>query len=80
MNFHDSARQIVANAINIPSASLDNDAGIETLQAWDSIAHINIILALEEFLGRQMEPEIIIRITSLQSIATILENQEKDGG
>ena len=77
MNYHDSAKQIVATAVNIPPSSLPDDADIQTLAAWDSVAHINIILALEEVLGQQMEPENIIRVTGIESIAAILENPDR---
>lgn len=66
------AKAIVAAGLNISPGSLPEDADVATLPAWDSMAHVNIILGLEEKLGRQLSPEMIVSVTSLESIAALL--------
>ena len=79
MNYLEEAKAIVAEATKIPLDALPEDASIETLPAWDSIAHINVILGLEENLGRQLAPEMIVSVTSLESIAALLDSEAGDG-
>lgn len=71
------ARRIVAEATRTPLDQLPQEAGIGSLAAWDSIAHIGIILAVEELSGKQLTPESIISIVSVQSIADFLEAQNR---
>lgn len=79
MKFLEEAKAIVAEATKIPSSSLPEDANIVTLAAWDSIAHIGVILGLEEKLGEQLSPEMIVSVTSLESIAMLLASEAEDG-
>jgi len=71
------ARSILANAVKMPVESLPDDVSIDNLPAWDSIAHVHAILALEEHLGRMLAPEAIVSLTSLRSIAAMLANQDE---
>ena len=79
MKYLDEAKAIVAEATKISPDALPEDASIETLPAWDSIAHIGVILGLEENLGRELSPEMIVSVTSLESIAILLANEANDG-
>ena len=74
MSAMDNARRIVAEATHTPLEQLSDDTGIDTLQSWDSIAHVNIILAVEEASGKQLTPEAIVNIVSVRTIADILGN------
>ena len=79
MKYLDEAKAIVAEATKISPDALPEDASIETLPAWDSIAHIGVILGLEENLGRELSPEMIVSVTSLESIAALLVGDADDG-
>jgi acyl carrier protein len=79
MRYLAEAKAIVAEATKIPPDALPEDANIETFPAWDSIAHIGVILGLEEKFGRQLAPEMIVSVTSLESIAALLAGEADDG-
>ena len=66
------ARMILAEATNVGPEELDENASMATLEEWDSLAHMRIILAVEEFLGRQIAPETLIEIASVKDIAEII--------
>jgi acyl carrier protein len=68
----DQARAILAEAVKLPAASLPDDASVQTLAAWDSIAHVHVILALERIAGRELSTEAIAGLNSLADIATLL--------
>lgn len=67
------AREIVAGATGLDPASLSPSAGIDTLPEWDSIAHINIIMALEAASGRQVGVNEIAELVTVAAIAAYLE-------
>ncbi|WP_169054288.1 acyl carrier protein [Nitratireductor sp. XY-223] len=75
MSAMDNARRIVAEATRTPLDQLPEEADIQSMPAWDSIAHIGIILAVEELAGKQLTPEAIVDIVSVRSIAEFLTEQ-----
>ncbi len=68
------ARQLIADALEISADEVDGDASIETLDAWTSLGHMRLILALEEKLGKQLEPSAIVEIANLDDVAAILND------
>jgi len=66
------SRSILAKATNTTVEQVPDDAALESFDRWDSIAHMNLILGLEEKMGRQLETSEIISIVDLDSIKAIL--------
>ena len=77
MSSHEQhARQLLAEALGIQATNLPKDASIETVEAWDSLAHMRIVIAMEEKLGTQIEAAEIVEIASVQDIASILDRHD----
>lgn len=57
-------------------SDVPDDAAIGRLKNWDSLAHMRLILALEEHIGTQLTPDTVVAIGSLSDIATALEDAE----
>ena len=66
------ARSVLAAALGLEREAIDDGAAIGTLDAWDSLAHMRLIQALEQALGAELEPETIVALASLEDIAAIL--------
>lgn len=69
----DRARALLAGALEMAPDALGAEATIATLEAWDSLAHLRLVEALERTLGRALEPEAIVAIGSLADVTAILE-------
>ncbi len=69
----DRAREILGGARALAPDALPNDAAIGAVESWDSLAHMRLVLALEEAVGGELEAAEIIGIERLADIATILE-------
>ena len=69
------ARAILACALELDPAAIGADASIATLEAWDSLAHMRLIAAVEADLAVELGPEAIVSIASLADIARIVEEQ-----
>jgi acyl carrier protein len=67
------ARSLLAEALGCPVEAVAPDAAIGTLPTWDSLAHLKVVLAIEERIGRALSTEEILEVTSLESIARLLE-------
>ena len=77
MNGISQARSILAQALNLDLEEVGPDASIETLDAWDSLAHLRLILSLEDHLQVQLDPEVVIAVSSVPDIVAVLESHPK---
>ena len=66
------ARTLVAEAIERPRDHVPANGTIETVEGWDSLGHMRIMLALEARLGRPMETEEILELASVEAIDRLL--------
>jgi acyl carrier protein len=73
MSALDSARALLAEATGVPPAEIADDATFDAVERWDSIAHLRLVLALEEKIGRQVTPEETMALFSLSEIAALLD-------
>lgn len=67
-----TARQMLATAINVPLEKIDEHTKIGSLPEWDSIGHLRLVLELERLLKRQLSADEIIALTSLQDVEKVL--------
>ena len=72
------ASGIIAGALGCRPAEVGADAAIGSLPQWDSIAHLSIVLAFEERIGRQLTADEIASLETVASFAALLpaENAE----
>ena len=68
-----TARRLLADALALDERTLPADARIGALEQWDSLAHMRILLALEERMGRQLNADEVVAIASLADIAAHLD-------
>jgi acyl carrier protein len=50
-------------------------ANVESLKAWDSVAHITLLTAIAEEFGLELEPEEFEELVSFELIADYLERR-----
>ncbi|MBE9555634.1 MAG: acyl carrier protein [Proteobacteria bacterium] len=67
-----NARALVAETLRIDIAEISADAGFADIEDWDSLAHAEIIIALEDAIGRELDAAEIASIDSLADIDVIL--------
>lgn len=53
-------------------STIPDDVRIGRFERWDSLAHLRLVLAIEEQIGRELDPDESIRIETLADIATLL--------
>jgi len=66
------AKQLLAEAANCESAMIPDDVRIGGFERWDSLAHLRLVLAIEQQIGRQLDPDEAIRIEKLADVAALL--------
>ncbi len=66
------AKKLLAEAANCDTAIIPDDVRIGTFERWDSLAHLRLVLAIEQQIGRQLDPDEAFRIESLTDVAALL--------
>jgi RimJ/RimL family protein N-acetyltransferase/acyl carrier protein len=66
------ARRLLADAFGLPPAAIPEDAALGRPKAWDSLGHMRIMLALEERLGKTLDPAVVSALASLEDVAAVL--------
>ena len=67
-----TARDLLAGALEVDASAIEADTTIDTAERWDSIAHMRLILAIEQHLGRPLQPQEVANVFSLQDIAELV--------
>lgn len=73
MSILEQVRQIVADTLNLPLDAVGEKASTDTLDAWDSLAHVNLMMGLEQHFDLQLEIEDFMELTSIGAITTFLD-------
>lgn len=60
--------RIFGDVMDVPVTTLNDDTSPETVEAWDSLSHMNLVLALEEEFEVQFPDETIVELLSLKKI------------
>jgi acyl carrier protein len=69
----DQVRDIASDIFGIPADKITADSSTETLENWDSMQHLNLVLAVEEKFGVQLEPEDIEQMKNIGAVAALVE-------
>ena len=70
------ARALLAQALNVPEQDVDSSTMIGVTQQWDSLAHMRLMLALENELGFELEMEAVFKVASLSDVEVILSSEQ----
>lgn len=71
----DRVRRIAADVLEVPQDRIRADSSSENIEAWDSLHHLNLVLALEQEFSLQFEPEEIDEMNNVKHILTVLEGK-----
>jgi acyl carrier protein len=71
----EQVRDIASDIFGIPADTITPASSPQTIDNWDSIQHLNLILALEEKFNLQLSPEEIEEIKSIGAAAKLIESK-----
>jgi acyl carrier protein len=60
--------------LGVPFERISDQTSKDTVDAWDSVKHLNIVLTLEEQFGVSFDEQVALEIESLPLIRTALTN------
>jgi acyl carrier protein len=69
----EQVRSVASDIFGIPANKITPESSPETIDNWDSMQHLNLVLAIEEKFGVQLEPEDIEQMKNVGAVAAIVE-------
>jgi acyl carrier protein len=76
----DTLKQVMATMLKVEASVIDVDSSMDNMPNWDSLRHMNLVLALEDEFGVVIPDEDAGNITSYKLIKLVLEDQLKAKG
>jgi len=64
--------EIVSQIMGVPLQSVTLASSAENIPTWDSLKHMNLVLALEQTFDIHLSEEQIVELTRVDSILTIV--------
>jgi len=71
----DQIRALASDLFAISPDKLSVSSSPETVDAWDSVQHLNLVLAVEEKFHLQLSPEEIEQMKTIGDIVKIVEGK-----
>jgi acyl carrier protein len=74
MAMEQKLKQIMSNIFGIEEDEITDDSSIDNIEKWDSLKHINLIIAIEEQFGISIDEDEMVEMTSFTEIKRILRD------
>ena len=72
----DRLKQVLSDVLNIEASSIDDDSSVDTVEEWDSLRHLNLVLAIEQEFDISFTEEQTVEILNYPLIKMILEEHQ----
>lgn len=72
---HERVTRAMADVFDVPAGEISAETTPETLEAWDSINHLSLVLALEQTFGISFDLDEIPELTTVDAIVAAIERR-----
>jgi acyl carrier protein len=59
---------VMASVLGVPAGAIEETTSQETVEGWDSLAHVHLIMGLESEFGVSFDLEQALELTSVRAI------------
>jgi len=73
-----SLKQLMGIILEVAPESIDENSSMDNIKSWDSLKHMNLVLAIEEEFGISVPDEEAANITSYKLIRIVIEELLKE--
>jgi len=67
--------RIAADVFGLPAADITLQTSPQTIEHWDSVQHLNLVLALEQELGVEFQPEEVEEMKDIAAVVRIAQGK-----
>ena len=72
--------RILADVLHLDPSTVSAASSRDTIPSWDSIGHVNLVLALEQHFDLQFLPEEMMQMLSVELIGLLVEEKLASAG
>jgi len=72
----DKLKQAIADVFGVDFNTVNDNTSVDTVQEWDSLKHLNLVLALESEFDISLTEEQTVQILSYPLIKAVLEEHD----
>ena len=76
----DPIKKVMGEIFGMAPAEIPDDATMEELEGWDSLNHMELMLAIEIEFGVRISTITMLDLVSLEAIGDFLKSQGVDAG
>jgi len=76
----EQVRSLASDLFDVPQEKITAESSPESLEQWDSVRHLTLVLALEEKFHCQLSPEEVERMHNIGEVVRVLENKLQSSG
>lgn len=77
MGLFEEIQHVMATTLKVAPDKITRETSDKDLVAWDSIAHVNLMMSLEQTFDLSLEVEDFTQLTSVKAILGYLRGQGK---
>ncbi|MBC22961.1 MAG: acyl carrier protein [Phycisphaerae bacterium] len=70
----DTVRQVVADTFGIDLDDVTMETSPETVEAWESMSHLNLVMSLESRFGVSFDPDDIPELVTVDAIVAKIDS------
>ena len=75
---NDIVSGIVATTLGISRDVVTDDLSFSEIPEWDSLNHVNLMLALEQHLDTEIDEDLMVQLTSVRAIRAFVGSRKSD--
>jgi len=75
MTAFERLRDAIAVTLKVPPATITESAASTDIPTWDSVGHVNVMMAVEQTFGLVLDVEDFARLDSVGAIVAYLREQ-----
>ncbi len=72
----DTVREIVADIFSVPAETVVPTSSPQSIEKWDSMSHLNLVLSLEQGFGVAFTPDEIPDLISVRAICDKVKQKQ----
>jgi acyl carrier protein len=77
MDLFEQVQQVISTTLKVAPDKIGRETSDNNLAAWDSLAHVNLMMSLEQTFDLLLEVEDFPKLTSVSAIIEYLRGQGK---
>ena len=68
-----SLEELIASVLGISTELITDNLAYDSIPTWDSLNHVNLMLALQENYGKEIDEDRMVELTTVRAIREFVE-------